>query len=280
MKYVMVRAGVLAVLGLFLTVPSRAQSDQNKNNPSLEQTKPGQVPKDAAGKLPVVAKEETAAYKAVYDARDGEPAHVIELGEAFAVKYPMSVYNVAVYSLLTTAYLSVNQPEKMIDAGTKALALNPDNIDVLPLLAWAIPRRVNAQTPNGPQLLVAAQGYAHHAIDLLGTMAKPAGIDDGAFAKAKNDKLSMCHDGLGVADLKTGKNDDAVTELTEAVKLNPNPDPVEYYLLGVADESGNHFTDAIASFNKCAGDGPMQTQCKSGINDTKKKAQNNVEAPK
>jgi tetratricopeptide (TPR) repeat protein len=266
------------VLGLFLTVPSWAQSDQNKN-PSLEQAKPGQA-KDAAGKLPIVPKDEANAYKAVYDARDGEPAHAIELGEAFVLKYPNSVYNVGVYSELTTAYLGANQPEKMIDAGTKALALNPDNIDVLPVLAWAIPRRVNTQTPNGPQLLATAQGYARHAIEVLGTMAKPAGVDDAAFAKAKNDKLSMCHDGLGVADLKTGKNDDAITELSEAIKLSPSPDPVEYYLLGVADESGNHFTDAIASFNKCVSDGPMQAQCKSGISDTKKKAQNNVEAPK
>jgi tetratricopeptide (TPR) repeat protein len=73
-------------------------------------------------------------------------------------------------------------------------------------------------------------------------------------------------------DLKTGKFDDAIAELTQAIQLGHETDPVDYLLLGVAQESTSHFDEAIASFSKCATDGPVQTQCKNAIDDTKKKA--------
>jgi tetratricopeptide (TPR) repeat protein len=286
MKYSMTRASVLILLMLCLIPAAWAQNNNNNNNKknkndqggaSLQQQKPGDAGK-AGG--PVVTKEEAAAYKAVYDARGGDPAKIVEAGESFVEKYPMSLYVGAVYAELTSAYLNLNQPEKMLMAGTKALEANPDNVDVLPIMAWAIPRRVTGQTPDGPKQLQAATGYAKHGIELLNSMPKPAELDDASFTKAKNEKLSMLHDGLGVAAIKTGKYDDAITELNQAIVLSANPDPVDYYLLGVSDQVTSHFTDAIANFTKCSGAGPLQAQCKTSLDDTKKKAQNSLEAPK
>ena len=168
----------------------------------------------------------------------------------------------------------------MVTAGTKAVEINPDNVDVLPLLAWAIPRRITAQTPDAAQQLAKAQDYAKHGIQLLTTMPKPEEMDDAAFTKAKNEKLAMCHDGIGVAEVKTGKYDDAIAELNQSVELSATPDPVDFYLLGVANQQTSHFTDSIAAFTKCSTAGPLQTQCKSGLDDVKKKSQNSLEAPK
>ena len=177
----------------------------------------------------------------------------MEAGESFLDKYPMSLYVGAVYSALTSAYLNTNQPDKMLVAGQKALEINPDNVDVLPLMAWAIPRRVTGQTADGPKQLAEAKGYAKHGIELLTTIPKPAEMDDAAFTKAKNEKLAMCHDGLGVAEVKTGKYDDAIADLNQSVELSAIPDPVDFYLLGVSNQATSHFTDAIAAFTKCAG---------------------------
>src|SRR5579883_2814796 len=105
-------------------------------------------------------------------------------------------------------------------------------------------------------------------------------MDDEAFNKAKNEKLAMCHDGLGVAEVKTGKYDDAIAELNQSVQLSSTPDPVDYYLLGVANQVTSHFTDAEDSFTKCSTNGPLQAQCKAGLDETKKKSQNSLEAPK
>jgi len=283
MRHSIAKATALVLLSFFLMSAAWAQNQNQKNkgkdnkdskdNGSLDQTKPG----DQSG---AASKDELKAYKEVYDARTGDPAHQIEVGEAFLAKYPMSVYAGAVYSELATAYLGTNQPEKMVNAGTKAVEINPDNVDVLPLLAWAIPRRVTAQTPDAAQQLAKAQDYAKHGIQLLTTMPKPEEMDDAAFTKAKNDKLAMCHDGIGVAEVKTGKYDAAIAELNQSVELSATPDPVDFYLLGVANQLSSHFTDAISSFTKCSTAGPLQAQCKSGLEDARKKSQNSLEAPK
>ena len=95
-------------------------------------------------------------------------------------------------------------------------------------------------------------------------------MDDAAFAKAKNLKLAYCHSALGTVDLKTGMNDDASGELTQAVTLASTPDLVDFYLLGLAQvQTTNHFTDAETAFSKCAVNGsPLQGACKSGWNMT------------
>lgn len=272
MRFLMARASILALSGLFLAAAGWAQQA-----PTLGQPKPGQK----GG--PVVSKAENDGYKPIYNAQTAaDSSHnpddwmkVIELGEAFVAKFPMSYYTEPVYSMLTAAYLNTNQTDKMIDAGNKALALNPDDVSVLPILAWAIPRRVQGNSPD----LQKAQQYAHHGLELIAALQKPEKASDADFEKSKNESNSMCHDGLGVADVKTGKYDDAVTELKQAIMLAAMPDPVDFYLLAVADENTSHFTDATANFTKCAAAGPMQTQCKAGIEDVKKKSKDSLEAP-
>jgi tetratricopeptide (TPR) repeat protein len=265
----------LASMGWAQNDNSQNQKNKKGSNNSLDQEKPGQP-----GGGQAVGKDEAKAYKAFYDARNGDSMKVIELGEGFLAKYPMSLYAGAVYSTLTTAYLNTNQPDKMLTAGEKALEINPDNVDVLPLLAWAIPRRVTGQTADGPKQLAQAEDYAKHAIQLITTIPKPAEMDDVAFTKAKNEKLAMCHDGLGVAEVKTAKYDDAIADLNQSVELSATPDPVDFYLLGVSNQATSHFTDAIAAFTKCSADGPFQAQCKAGLDEAKKKSQNSLEAPK
>jgi len=276
----MLKVSALVLLSFCLISAASAQNQNQKNKKdqkgqggtSLDQEKP-----DANGGA---SKDELKAYKEVYDARGADPARLIEVGEGFLAKYPMSIYAGAVYSELASAYLNTNQPDKMVTAGTKAVEINPDNVDVLPLLAWAIPRRITAQTPDAAQQLAKAQDYAKHGIQLLTTMPKPEEMDDAAFTKAKNEKLAMCHDGIGVAEVKTGKYDDAIAELNQSVELSTTPDPVDFYLLGVANQQTSHFTDSIAAYTKCSTAGPLQAQCKSNLEDVKKKSQNSLEAPK
>ena len=282
MRHSILKVSALVLLSFSLVSAASAQNqNQNQKNKkdqkgqggtSLDQEKP-----DANGGA---GKDELKAYKEVYDARGADPAHMIEVGEGFLAKYPMSIYAGAVYSELASAYLNTNQPDKMVTAGTKAVEINPDNVDVLPLLAWAIPRRITAQTPDAAQQLAKAQDYAKHGIQLLTTMPKPEEMDDAAFTKAKNEKLAMCHDGIGVAEVKTGKYDDAIAELNQSVELSVTPDPVDFYLLGVATQQTSHFTDSIAAYTKCSTAGPLQAQCKSNLEDVKKKSQNSLEAPK
>jgi tetratricopeptide (TPR) repeat protein len=227
------------------------------------------APKES-GKPVKVNKAEEAAYKKVLEAQAADPAMQIAAGEDFVSKYPMSKYTGGVYGLLTSAYFNTGNTDKMFAAGATALELDPNNVDVLSLLAMAIPRRVKANTPDGPQQLQKAETYARHALDLIPTMTKPDALDDAAFEKAKNDKLALCHSGLGLLDINHQKFSDARTELTQAVQLASSADPVDYYLLGNADAQDGFLHGAMAAYEKCAASGPLQTQCKSRQDSVKK----------
>jgi tetratricopeptide (TPR) repeat protein len=184
----------------------------------------------------------------------------------------MSKYDGGVYGMLTSAYYTTGNTDKMFAAGAKALELNPDNVDVLSLLAMAIPRRVKPNTPDGPQQLAKAETYAKRAIELIPTMTKPDAIDDATFEKAKNDKLALCHSGLGLLAIDHQKYEDARTELTQATQLATSPDPVDYYLLGNADYQDSYLNGAIAAYEKCAATGPLVTACKARVEAVKKDA--------
>jgi tetratricopeptide (TPR) repeat protein len=228
--------------------------------------------KDKSDKKEKVNKAEEAAYKAFFASQGADPAMQIQLGEDFITKFPMSKYLGGVYGVLTTAYYTSGNTDKMFAAGAKALELNPDNVDVLALLAMAIPRRVKSNTPDGPQQLQKAEVYAHHAIELIPSLTKPETVDDATFEKAKNDKLALAHSGLGLLDIDNKKYEDAKTELTQAVQLASAPDPVDYYLLGNADYQGSYLNGAIAAYDKCAAAGPLVTQCKAREDSVKKEA--------
>jgi tetratricopeptide (TPR) repeat protein len=236
------------------TVVCKAQFDQ------LPQSTPSNSEKQAA---PKINKKEEAAYKAFYAARGAAPPNQVQMGEDFIKEFPASHYLQSVYSQLTTVYFAMGDEDKMFVAGGKALELNPDNVGVLALLSMAIPRRVRSTTPDGPQQMQKAETYAHHAIELIPNLPKPAELDDATFAKAKNDNLSMAHSGLGLIDFNRQKYDDARTELMQAVQLASSPDPVDYFLLGNADVQGSYFNDAVAAYEKCSASGPLVAQCKA-----------------
>jgi hypothetical protein len=144
-------------------------------------------------------------------------------------------------------------------------------VDVLALLAMAIPRREKQGNPDFAVHIKNAEEYAHRTIELIPTLDKPATVDEAAFEKAKNDKLALAHSGLGLIDLNFKKDfEGARTELTQAITLATSPDPVDFYLLGNADAQDGYLNGAIAAFDKCSATGPLTTACKAREDAVKK----------
>lgn len=232
---------------------------------------------------PPVSAEEDAAFKAFQAAPMNDTKQKIQLGEAFLQKYPETRYKSAVYAPLTFAYLQDGQVQKMQEYGEKEITLVPNDVSTLALLGQTLPRSIHSGTSQteAAQLLEKAEKYSKQAIEITPTLPKPPNMSDEAFASAKNQNLAMAHSGLGLVYIRRGKNAEAITELDEAVKVDPNPDPVNYYLLGMANKSTSHFDDAITAFNKCAAmAGPMQAACKGQADETKKKSSTELSAPK
>ncbi len=235
---------------------------------------------DSAAPPPVSA-EEDAAFKEFQAVPNTDLTKKIELGEGLVKKYPQSRYLPPVYYTLTIAYMQTNQTQKMLEVGDKEVALQPNDIATLAILAQTISRVTNSSTPNATQQLEKAATYAKKAIEIAPTLPKPENMPDETFAAGKNQALVAAHSGLGLVLIKHGQNAEAIPEMEQAIKLDKDPDPVNYYLLGIANKSTSHFDDAIAAFNKCAAvAGQIQATCKAQADDTKKKSSTELSAPK
>jgi tetratricopeptide (TPR) repeat protein len=234
---------------------------------------------DPAGS-PVNA-EEDAAYKAFVDSPPTDQAKRIQLGEDFVQKYPNSRYRTGVYSALTISYLQSGQVEKMEIVADKDLALNPNDVQVLAIIAQTLPRAMNSKTPEPEKVLTKAEQYSKKAIDLTPTLPKPANVPEDSFATAKKQTLAMAHGGLGLVYIRRGQFKEAIPELNQSVTIDPTPDPVNYYLLGMANAKASHFDDSVAAYNKCAAmTSTMQETCKKGAEESKKLAATQLSAPK
>jgi tetratricopeptide (TPR) repeat protein len=262
------------------------QSQGSQSQPPAQQTDKAKTPEVTPLTLDIPAPvnaEEDAAFKAFQAVLQNDSAKKIEVGEAFLQKYPESRYRSPVYGALTYAYLQAGNTQKMQEYGEKEIALAPKDVSALALLAQALPRGVHgsASDPANAKVLAKAEQYSKQAIEITPTLPKPENLTDEAFTSAKNQTLAMAHSGLGLVYVRQGKNSEAIPELEEAVKIDPTPDPVNYYLLGMANKATSHFDDAIAAFNKCTSmPGPMQVTCKGQAEDAKKQSATQLSVPK
>jgi len=286
-------AGACAGLVLLGCVGAAAQTSGGQSAQSGQSAPPAQQPadkdKDKANSLtldtapPPVNPEEDKDYKAFDVIPLTDAAKKAQSGEAFVLKYPQSRYLPPVYSILVKVYLSDNQIQKMQDAGEKAIALAPNDVQTMAILGQTMPRAWNSGMPNAAQQLDKAEKFSKTAIELTPTIPKPDGMSDDQFTRAKNQTLAMAHSGLGLVYFRKGKYDDAIPEFEAAVKVDPNPeaDPVTFYVLAISEEKTSHFDAAVAAFNKCAAvPGSLQPTCKSGADEAKKLGATQLSAPK
>ncbi|MGB8476703.1 MAG: hypothetical protein WCE61_21690 [Candidatus Acidiferrum sp.] len=267
------------------------QSTQSTQSSQSGQTTPPaqQTDKSKADTLtldtpaPPVNAEEDAAFKAFEAMPMTDGPKKIQAGELFAQKYPQSRYLAPVYSSLVKLYLEANEIQKMQEVGEKDVALAPNDVQTLAILGQTLPRAWNASMPNAQLQLDKAEKFSKSAIELTPTIAKPAGMADDQFAMAKNETLAMAHAGLGLVYFRRGKFEEAIPEFEMSTKVDPNPeiDPVNYYVLAIAEVKTSHFDAAVAAYNKCATvAGSLQPTCKNGAEEAKKLGATQLSAPK
>src|SRR5712692_7025542 len=282
----LVGAGALTVFLLCraASASAEAQSGQQGQPPTQQQPpadkdkqpNPAPLSMDNAPASP----EEDSASKAVQQATD--PNKRIQLAEEFLKKYPQSRYRASMYQALVSGYFATQQVPKMLEAGEKEVELNPNDAPVLAVMGQALARTYNAKAPDAAKQLDKAEQYSKRAIEITPTLTKPENLSDEAFSNAKNDTLVMAHSGLGLVYIRRGKFSEAVPELEQSVKADshPEPDPVNYYLLGVADKQTSHFDAAAAAFSKCAlVSSSLQATCKSSAEEAKKQGSTQLSAP-
>jgi tetratricopeptide (TPR) repeat protein len=232
---------------------------------------PGQATPPAQPATPPVNKEEEDAYKAFFELKNSDPTEVIRSGEEFLKKFPESRYRGSIYPRLVEAYLNTQQVDKLNAVGQKALETDPNNVDVLAVMGYVLPRRFNPDDLDAEQKLAKYEEYSRRAIKVLGEMPKPERLTDEEFARIKNQKLAMCHSGLGLVFFHRQRLPDAAGEFEQATKIVPDPDPTDFYVLGIVYNRLKRPQDSETSFDHCAGfAGPLQDTCKQSAERVKK----------
>lgn len=285
-KNILMAAALLAGSLAIQSAPAAAQAAQNPQS-APAQSNPQPAPKQAGSSLAIPAApanpEENTALQAFQSMPNTDLPKKIAAGEDFLKKYPDSQYRPMVYSALMLGYLQTGNTQKAFEVGDKEVALKPDDVQTLAVLGQTIPRAINSSTPDPEKQLQKAEDYSKRAIEVTPTIAKPEGMTDQNFMEAKNSTLAMAHGGLGLVYFRRGKFNEAIPELEQSVKIdpNPNPDPVNLYVLGVSNQKASHYDEAAAVFTRCATiAGGLQTACKTGADESKKQASTQMSAPK
>lgn len=261
----------------FIAVPAARAAEQSSQQPApaaapapapsnAPQAQPQSPLPSAKPEPPPISKEEEDAYQVFAALKEQQSDLIVSQGQEFLRKYPLSSYRPSVYSRLEVVYLNTNQLDKLVSTGQLALNEDPDNLAVLALMSATLPR-LDTRGLDASQRLDLAERYARRAIHLGTNLTKPAGLTEEQFQRARNEQLAMAHTGLGLVCYRRGDTSASVAELDLATKLDPTPDPIDFFLLGDGEMKLKKYPEAAAAFDRCARAqwaSQWQMRCKEG----------------
>lgn len=270
---------LIVLLALVVAAPLAAQSTQQQQQqppPPAKQPTPAQpgatgtsLPDQPAA--PPVNKEEEDAYKLFLDTKDDKAK--VQMGESFQEKYPTSRYRELVFASLSGAYQNLGQTDKMFAACDKTLEINPNNVAALVTITKGLARLTSPDALDAQQKFDKVEKYGKQALDLLSNLTKPEGMTDEKFETVRTDALADIHSGLGLVYLKRQRVPESIAELDQAVKVTKSPDPVDFYLLGLALQATKRFDDSASAFKSCAeATSQLQDACKQKQAEAQKQA--------
>lgn len=215
------------------TTAPQPQAQPAGSQPTASQ-QPGAAP--AAGQPGAQAQpqkkeiKDPAEYNAYISAvQQKDPAAQVSGLEAFLTQYPNSVVKEDALAALMGAYQKAGNAPKMTDAANRLLAVNPDNVRGLALLAF---------TEKAAQKWTDAFQHATRGVQAVPKMQKPEGVSDADFQKQK-DQLTAALNGIaGFSALQLKDYANAQKYLRAAVETNPN-NLEDVYPLGLSYLSAN-----------------------------------------
>jgi tetratricopeptide (TPR) repeat protein len=157
---------------------------------------------------------ENALFNAAYKAQD--PKAKASYFERFAAAFPDSAYAANAREQAVFAYEQAQNTPKMMESAQAILASDPNNVDMLVLLAdfWS---------DKGQQLDKATQ-YAHKALDALASAKKPDQTPDDQWQQQISVQKGLAYSSIGQVAVNKSQNADAVTAFkTAAPLLKSNP---------------------------------------------------------
>lgn len=215
-----------------LSTGASAAGITNRSARSVELTPASQMqapPQAAQAAAPQwKSREEYDAFNAMATEKDLNKK--ISLAEAFLQKYSNSDFKDSVYVVEMQTYQQLNQTDKAVDAGRKAVGANPDNLAALRFLSYTFPFLYKADDPDATSKLSRADSDAHHGLEVLQKLQKPAGATDEQFQLAVKDFRSVFNSAIGFAALQRKDYAAATTALKAATEDNPSSYYATYWM--------------------------------------------------
>ena len=228
--------GVVARLCVGIWPGAHHNSPPSTPAPSQQETKPNNpqaAPLTLESAPPPVNAEEEAAFKAYNEISNDDAAKKDQAGDRFPAEIsakPLS--HSEVYSWQVRYYFSKGQIDKMEVAADKELELYPNDAQTLAIVGSALPRAMNASTPDPQKRLAKAEQYSQKALDLMPTLPKPDNMTDEAFTKGKNMTTAMAYSGLGLVAFRRGKFADAIPNFEKSVQTRSAARSREFLFAG------------------------------------------------
>jgi hypothetical protein len=222
---------ILVTIVLGCAVGAAAQAAQPQAQPTAPKTAPAAQPQ-AQPAAPQQKKEikDPAEYNAYVGAvQQADPAAKISGLEAFLTQYPNSVMKEDALEILMGTYQQKGDPVKMGDAAQRLLAVNPNNVRALALLAYS--KRIQAQAGQNPQQNLAdAKQYGEKGLAALEKFNKPDGMPDADYQNLKKQMSGIFNAAMGVAALQAKDYPSATKALRAAVEVSPTDFSIVYPL--------------------------------------------------
>ena len=187
-------------------------------------TAPPQAAKAPAWK----SREEYDAFNAMTTEKD--PNKKIALAEAFVQKYSNSDFKGLAYQVEMLTYQQLNETDKAVDAARKAIEADPDDIAALRFLSFTFPFLYKPDAPDAQAGLTRADADAHHGLDVLGKLQKPATATDAQFDQGVKEFRSVFNSCIGFVALQKKDYLAAITALKAATADNPSGWYATYWL--------------------------------------------------
>jgi tetratricopeptide (TPR) repeat protein len=164
------------------------------------------------------SRDEYDAFNAMLAEKDNNKK--IALAEAFIQKYPTSDFKSGAYVTEMQVYYQIGKSDDAVAAAKKVLAVDADNLPALRFLSFTFPFLYKSDAADAKGKLTQADADAHHGLDLLQKLTKPAGATDAQFEEGIKQFRAVFNGCIGFVALQNKDYPNAITALKSATADN------------------------------------------------------------
>ncbi len=260
------KRAVIAILLTILVAAAAAQSSGTQqqqptpNAPSASgaQSQPSTpaapaAPQAAPGtKAPPQAKtqEEYTAFQQAF--AKTSPQELETAANEFAAKFPQSELRGLLYLKAMREYQGVDNADKTVELGHKALATDPNNPEALVTVSTVLSEKTRETDLDRDERLNEAVKEATLALQTIDTdLAAPATAPPERVAAVKNTLRAMAYAALGTVEMTRKNLPAAEMNLRKSTEMSTvQPDPVTWLRLSVVLDQQKKYQEALAAAEK------------------------------